>query len=231
MDWATWGDLSRSKKPDPEFRIAFISALSADSAVVDPATEPANPFLGTKASLYVSSQKPDDLWFRLVGRPFVEQSATQGTFEFEFRLVEGTISLSLGHCDQPWIPDDLTTYGVTKSKASISFAVDKDVLIRGEAYQTDSVTTLNAGENYRFTVKWDLNTPEGFAYFINGEPLSPLSNVSSPKISVEPPESGINAFRITLGGPGDHLGSVFLGRISARSAPVDLHSPEGLIGK
>lgn len=150
-----------------------------------------------------------------------------GRGKFHRRLVD----LSLGHCDQLWIPEDRSTYAVTDLKFAVNFSVDQDVNIRGQSYQTSSISTLKSGENYRFMIKWNTSAQEQYTCFLNGEPLTPMSGASALRFSGASSDSGIDAFRITLGGPDDHLGSFFLGRISARSMPVDLYSPEGLIEK
>jgi len=229
VDWSTLGSLV-PEQSDPDSRIAFVSKLSSHSIVAGLETKPPNPFPGSEASLYVTAENPDDTWFRFVARPFVEQSAAQGAMEFEFSLVTGAINFSLGHCDQPWTPGNLSTYSVTHMKFLVVFAVDQEVQIAGRSYQTGSISTLSAGENYRFLIKWDMATPERFAYFLNGEPLTPLTG-SAHNFSGTSADTGIDAFRIAIGGPEDHLGSFFLGRISARSVPVDFLNPEGLLEK
>jgi len=231
VDWSTLEESSMPQQSNPDSRISFVSKLSPGSIVAGPATEPPNPFPGSESSLYVTAQNPGDPWFRLLARPFVEETAAQGALEFDFRLVEGSLSFSLGSCDQPWIPEDFSTYAVTELKFAVSFTVDQEVQIRGRPYQTASIYALKSGENYRFMIKWNTSAPEGYTCFLNGEPLTPMSGSSAQSFSGTSSDSGINTFRITLGGSKDHLGSLFLGRISARAMPVDLFSPEGLIGK
>jgi hypothetical protein len=146
----------------------------------------------------MTTETPDNQWFRLSARPFAEQDAAQGALEFESHLVKGAIQLSLGRCDQPWIPEDGSTYAVTELIVVVSFAPDQEVQIRGRSYQTGSISTLTAGENYRFMVKWDMSTPERYAYFLNGEPLTPLTGSSAQSFSDVSADTGINAFRIAL---------------------------------
>lgn len=231
VDWSPLEDFSMSQKPDIDSRIILPKLIPGNIEAVGSATEPPTPFPGSESSLYITAENATAPWFRLVGRPFVEQDAAQGAFEFDFRLVKGAINFSLGHCDQPWIPEVLSTYAVTELKVGVSFAVDQAVQIHGRFYQTASITTLTARENYRFMVKWDMSTPESFAFFLNGEPLRPLTGTSAQSFSGVSADTGINVFRIALGVAEDHMGSFFLGRISGRSMPVDLYSPDGLIGK
>lgn len=231
VDWSAVESSALPQQSQPDSRIAFVSKLSPSSIVVGPATEPANPFPDSEASLYVNAENPADGWFRLVARHFAEESATQGAVEFEFRLVKGMVTLSLGYCDQPWIPGNLTSYNMTDLKFLVIFNVDQEVQIRAQSYQTSAISTLKAGENYRFLIKWDMSTAERYSYFLNGEPLAPITAPSNQAYPVTSSDTGINSLRITLGGPEDHLGAVYLGPIKARSMPVDLYSPEGLIGK
>jgi len=222
---------SMPQQSNPDSRISFVSKLSPGSIVAGPATEPPNPFPGSESSLYVTAENPADGWFRLLARPFVEESAVQGALEFEFRVVKGAITLSLGNCDKPWIPGDQKTYTVDELKFLVNFAVDKEIQIRAQSYQTASISTLRAEENYRFLIKWDTSLPEQYTCFLNGEPLTPLTGPSAQSFSGTSSDTGINTFRITLGESADHMGSVYLGPISARSGLVDLYSPDGLIGK
>lgn len=232
VDWSLFDASSPPQKSDPSSRIAFLVPLSPDSMFVGPGTEPPNPFPGLESSLYVKATKPEDGWFRFVGRLFVGESAAQGVFEFDFRLVEESISLSLGNCSEPWTPDNLSTYYITEGQGmvGVAFVPGEGVQIRGRSYQTGSVATLAAGENYRFLIKWDTATPEGFTCFLNGEPLTPVTGSGAQGFSAKSAEFGINVFRITTGGI-DRRGTFFLGRILARSGPVDLLSPEGLTEK
>jgi len=230
IDWSNLEGSSLSQRLDLDYRI-LLPKLLPGSILTGPETEPPNPFPGSGSSLYVTTETPDNQWFRLLGRPFAEQDAAQGALEFEFHLVKGAIQLLLGRCDQPWIPEDSSTYAVTELIVTVSFAPDQEVKIRGRSYQTGLISTLSAGENYRFMVKWDMSTPERFAYFLNGEPLTPLTGPPAQSFYDVSADTGINAFRIALGSSEDRKGSFFLGRISARSLPVDLISPEGLIEK
>jgi len=230
IDWSNLEGSSLSQRLDLDSRI-ILPKLLPSSIFTGPETEPPNPFPDSKPSLYVTTETPDNQWFRLAARPFVEQDAPQGALEFKFHLVKGAIQLSLGRCDQPWIPEDGSTYAVTELRVAVSFAPDQEVQIRGRSYQTGLISTLSAGENYRFMVKWDMSTPERFTYFLTGELLRPLTGSSAQNLSDVSADTGINAFRIALGNSEDSKGSFFLGRISARSLPVDLSSPEGLLAK
>jgi len=230
VDWSLFDASSPPQKSDPSSRIAFLVPLSPDSMFVGPGTEPPNPFPGLESSLYVAAKKPEDGWFRFVGRLFVDKSAAEGAFEFDFRLVEGSVSLSLGNSPEPWTPDNLTTYYITEGLVGVSFVPDEGVQIRGRSYQTGSISTLAVGENYRFLIKWNTATPEGFTCFLNGEPLTPVTGSPAQGFSGKSAESGINVFRLTTAGA-DRLGTFFLGRILARSGPVDLLSPDGLTEK
>jgi hypothetical protein len=91
-------------------------------------------------------------------------------------------------------------------------------MVAGQVVETDSISTVVAGESYRLTVKWDFaETKPIVRIFLNGEVVRARGAMAplNPPLGVVENKSGLNAFRISLGGPENHLGRVFVGPMAA----------------
>lgn len=229
VDWSNRVPNSTPEQVEDFLRIAFLSTFSDEITFVYADTDPVNPFSHLENSLYVNSEAPNDGWFRLLARPFVEEPVLQGALEFEFRIVSGSIHLMVGECKLPWQPDDFKTYAVSNSKFGAAFRPGEYVQIQGRPMRTGMGDPLEADKNYTFLVKWDFSgLSEPFTFFLNGEPLT-FDGGSPFPMPTGAEASGINAFRITIGTPSDKFGAIFLGRLAAASGDKDAYSPEGIL--
>ncbi|GEM_PF-1400853 len=231
VDWSDRLPGSVPERVEGDLRLAFVSILSDKSALVNAGTDPVNPFSHLENSLYVNSEAPDAGWFRLVARPFPDEPALQGALEFEFRIVSGSINLSVGICELPWQPDDFATYAVVAGSGfGAAFRPGEYVNIKGRPMRSGMSELLEPDKNYTFLVKWDFGgTTELFTFYLNGEQLTFEGGGSLFPIPAAGEMSGINAFRITIGSSNDKAGAIFLGRLAATSGDKDMYSTKGIL--
>ena len=203
---------------DPERRIVLVSVGHDNLSLVDKSSTPPSPFAGGQTALLVDSTPENPLWLRLCFRPFDGPEAPQGVAEFLLHPVKGRIDVQAGHQEFFWNPEANETYYVGNAALNVSLNPGSEPMVAGQVGETDSVSTVMAGESYRLTVKWDFAGPEPIVrIFLNGEILryrgtgAPLN----PALGATASSQGLNAFRITLGGPEDHLGRLFVGPMAA----------------
>ena len=219
VDWeGSFYGPSGSETRDPERRIAFVSVGRDNLSLVDKVSTPPSPFAGGETALLVDSTAENPFWLRLCFRPFDGPEAPQGVAEFLLHPVEGRVDVQAGHQELFWDPQVKETYYVGNAAFDVSLNPGSEPTVAGRVGETDSVSTVMAGESYRLTVKWDFAGPEPIVrIFLNGEILrnrgtgAPLN----PALGATASSQGLNAFRITLGGPEDHLGRLFVGPMAA----------------
>ena len=220
VDWqeAFNGQLTGKLTRDPERRIAIVSQRADTLLLVDKVSTPPSPFAGGGAALLVDSTPENALWFRLCFRPFDGPEVPQGVAEFHLHPVEGSAELQVGHQETSWDPAVIETYYVGSLAFVVSLDPGAEPMVAGQAVETDSISTVVAGESYRLTVKWDFaETKPIVRIFLNGEVVRARGATApmNPPLGVVANKNGLNTFRISLGGPENHLGRLFVGPMAA----------------
>lgn len=208
---------------DPNLRTVIISTGPEGVQLVDRNSDPVSPFPDGEPGIWVQSTVGAPFWFRLNFRPFEDQEVREGVAEFDLRPVDGLLSLQVGNQPLPWDPASNETYYVANVAFGLSLQVDEPPTVAARPLETDSITHIAADTNYRVTIKWDFSSGEPqFRIFLNGEMMRLQGSAApfSPPISPEVMESGINAFRVSLGNPSDQTGEVFVGTMRAASGLV-----------
>lgn len=222
VDWMTQAPGVAPKDLEPEMHLRFDSTPSG--LVVDATTQPPNPFDNLSQSLSISTPPSGSSRFEAFVRAFPENSARQGSFTLQFRIVSGSLTLEVGHTDDLWDPADRASYGMTANFFGIHFQPGSEVQIRAIPVQTDSVMAIEANVNYTFTIKWNLEEGEGaYTFFLNGERI--ITAKGTPYVRI--PESGeieqgVTGFRVLLGGDTTTGGEAFLGELQSTAGSVHL---------
>lgn len=216
-------DLSKSNTSfrDPNLRTVIVSTGPMGIQLVDESSDPASPF--PSAALWVQSTVEAPFWFRLNFRPFDDLEVRQGAAEFDLHPVEGRLFLQVGSHTVPWDPASQESYYMQNGAFDVGLQQGEPPTVAGKAVETDSIATIDANTDYRITIKWDFSDGKPiFRIFINGEPvrLQGSAEPFSPNVSAQVSESGINAFRVTIGSPQDHIGKVFVGPMAAATGFV-----------
>jgi hypothetical protein len=215
----------------PEQRIA-LTPRPEGVGVVDQSSEPTSPF-GEQSALFINSSQNNKFWFRfyfraLEGTEFSETS--KGTTEFLLQPEQGAINIQVGFQRDPWIPETIETYYVDSGLFNLSLSPGQEPKLAGRVMETDSVLFIEPSQNYRVTMKWDLEDDEPvIRIFLNGEPLRERGSpdpFNAAILNLTTGE-GLNVFRITLGNSEHQLGSFFLGPMAAASGEdPDLENAE-----
>jgi len=218
VGWEDAGAAIRTGR-DSERRVQIIPGGAQGIQLVDQHSNPPSPFVGQVPALFVQSTETDSFWFRLSFRPFEDSRVLQGVVEFNIRPVEGSVAVQAGSQTEPWDPLSDNNYKIINSAFSISLTPGLEATAAGKPLETDSITMIESGRDYRLTIKWDLEggTPM-VRLFLNGEPVR-VRGQSGPlnlKFAADPAD-GTNAFRISLGSSENKLGKVFIGPIVAAS--------------
>jgi len=203
---------------DPERRLVIVGARKETLSFVDKTSTPPSPFAGGKTALVFDSTPDNPYWVRLCFRPFDTSEAPQGEAEFLLQPVEGRAEVQVGHQSAPWDPQVNQTYYIENAAFDVGLTPGSEPMVAGRLGETDSVTTITAGETYRVTIKWDLtHSPPIARIFLNGEVLREKGKGDplNPPLGTIAGSKGLNAFRVSLGGPEDHVGRLLVGPMAA----------------
>ena len=159
--------------------ISFTGAQPPDLRLVTAETTPSNPFPNSSASLYVTVLEGEP-FFRGWSRAFPEGGKAKGSYEFDFRLVEGAVAFTVGQNATPYEEGVSLAYAFLNQGdeyLGANFVVGELVTIRQNKVSTTSTAELSAGVNYRFRVEWDFTSDvPGFRFFLNGDALENVSD-------------------------------------------------------
>lgn len=222
VDWAGSNFGSKAARlRDPERRIVAPAGGIEGLQVVSGESQPASPFGAGAAALLVQSTPADAFWFRLAFRPFDAENTVVGVVDFNLHPVDGAINIQAGAQSEPWDPEIDRSYHIQGDRAffSLSLIPGAEITIRGRPVETDSLTTISEGQNYRVTIKWNLTQGGAIVrVFLNGEVVRARGATEPLNIIIENKAfTGLNAFRISMGASGNNLGKVFIGPIAAAS--------------
>jgi len=219
VDWeGAFDGKTGSDLREPDRRLMIIGARKESLSFVDGTSTPPSPFAGGKTALVLDSKPETPYWMRLCFRPFDTPEAPQGAVEFFLHPVEGRGEVQVGHQSAPWDPQVNKTYYIENAAFDVGLTPGSEPIVAGRLGETDSVTTITAGETYRVTIKWDLTqSPPIARIFLNGEVLREKGKAAplNPPLGTIAGSKGLNAFRVSLGGPEDHVGRLLVGPMAA----------------
>ncbi len=190
---------------------------SKTAVIADTSSSPPNPFTNSELSLFVD-QGPDSQLSRLRLRAFQNETPASGSFEINFRLVEGRLRLDTGATNVPWDPLNDWAYILTDVFFGIRFTVDEPIQCRSATgLRTESIGAISPEENYTFRGEWETDGDNiVFQFYLNGEPL--ITREKQPFFQPVPKTSLGNqslSLAINIGSSEEPRSRVFVGRISA----------------
>ena len=185
--------------------ISFTGAQPPDLRLVTAETTPSNPFPNSSASLYVTVLEGEP-FFRGWSRAFPEGGKAKGSYEFDFRLVEGAVAFTVGQNATPYEEGVSLAYAFLNQGdeyLGANFVVGELVTIRQNKVSTTSTAELSAGVNYRFRVEWDAleNVSDNTTFFWPANEAQLKRGVDSFSFSSSTP--GIGFFGNIVAGKGD----------------------------
>ena len=214
-----WSKLPLDKPPTAlpygqNGNLVVISNMIA-GGTVDSGTTPVNPFPGMERALYVT---PGDknLPVRIRIGPFPETQPPKGSFEIQFRLVEGAFQFGLMKGDRPtdnskpfYLPDSERFLGLVMEVGKSPSA------LRAGNLKTDEVSVLENEQNYKLRVEW---TTEGdtmnYTFLLNGNPLNLVSGKAfTLSVPVSKFDDALMLFGLFSGSAEEPSGKFFIGSV------------------
>lgn len=203
-----WAELAEGERlPNVLGQISLTSAQGLEVTALNTGSEPANPFPGTPAALFVRVAEGQP-FFRGWCRAFTAGGTSKGSFEFQFRVMEGGVSFTVGQNAAPFEPPAVSSFaflGRGDEFLALNFVVGEAPTMTHRKVRTSSVEMVAANENYLLRVDWDFTseTP-GITCFLNGEPLESLED-NAPlvwTVQAEQQARGIDSFSFSSTSPG-----------------------------
>ena len=217
LDWSFIGE-GKAISKDPYGTQGTPLVLRTETAIVaDASTTPPNPFPDIEQSLFID-QGPDSPVTRVRPRAFETETPASGSYEINFRLVEGRFRLDTGSLNVPWDPREDYAYCLSDVLFGISFAVDEPIQCKSvTGLRTESIGAISPDENYTFRGEWETDGENVvFQFFLNGEQVMTKEKQTFfqpvPKASFD---NQTLSFAINVGHSEIPRVRVFLGRISA----------------
>ena len=194
--------------------LVVISNMIA-GGTVDSGTTPVNPFPEMERALYVT---PGDknLPVRIRIGPFPETQPPKGSFEIQFRLVEGSFHFGLMKGERPtdsskpfYLPDSDRFLGLVMEVGKSPMA------LRAGNLKTDEVSAIESEQNYKLRVEW---TTEGdtmnYTFLLNGNPLNLASGKAfTLPVPVSKFDDALMLFGIFSGSQEEPSGKFFIGSV------------------
>jgi len=185
--------------------------------VVDSSTTPMNPFPETERALHVTPGNKN-LPVRLRMGPFPETLPPKGSFEIQFRLLEGSFDFGMLSSLKPtdnskpfYLPDSERLFG-------LPIAVGKNLYTKSFGnLKTAEVSTIESEQNYKLRVEW---TTEGdtmnYTFLLNGNPLNSVSGKAfTLSVPVSKFDNALMCFGIFSGSVNHPSGKFFIGSVVA----------------
>jgi hypothetical protein len=238
VDWADsgWGG-SPTYTKNPDQRILITNRGQQGLQVLDDKTQPPSPFENKAAALLVESTPTDEFLFRLCFRPLEAEEVQSGVAELNIRPVDAAVAIRAGSQPTPWNPAAPESYDLASGQGSftISLKPGAEATLQGLQVETDSIDLIASDTNYRLTIKWNL-TPEfnEVRIFLNGEAVRPRGSKTPLNVSLSKKGGkSLNAFRISLGGPEEKHGKLYIGPLAVASGanPVMDQADDPLLPK
>jgi len=214
-----WSKLPLDKPPTAlpygqNGNLVVISNMIAGGAV-DSGTTPVNPFPEMERALYVT---PGDknLPVRIRIGPFPETQPPKGSFEIQFRLVEGAFHFGIMKGERPtdsskpfYLPDTERFLGLVMEVGKSPMA------LRAGNLKTDEVSVLENEQNYKLRVEW---TTEGdtinYTFQLNGNPLNLASGKAfTLPVPVSKFDDALMLFGLFSGSAEEPSGKFFIGSV------------------
>jgi hypothetical protein len=193
--------------------LVVISNMIA-GGTVDSGTTPVNPFPEIERALYVT---PGDknLPVRIRIGPFPETQPPKGSFEIQFRLVEGSFHFGLMKGERPtdskpfYLPDTERFLGLVMEVGKNPMA------LRIGNLKTAEVSAIENEQNYKLRVEW---TTEGdtmnYTFLLNGNPLNLVSGKAfTLSVPVSKFDDSLMLFGLFSGSAEEPSGKFFIGSV------------------
>ena len=183
--------------------------------MVDAGTTPVNPFTEMERALHVT---PGDknVPVRIRMGPFPETLPPKGSFEIQFRLVEGSFDFGMmsslratDNSKPSYLPDSDRLLG-------LRIAVGKNLFTKGLGnLKTAEVSAIESEQNYKLRVEW---TTEGdtmnYTFLLNGNPLNLVSGKAfTLSVPVSKFDDGLMLFGLFSGSEEEPSGKFFIGSV------------------
>jgi hypothetical protein len=181
---------------------------------VDSGTTPVNPFPEIERALYVT---PGDknLPVRIRIGPFPETLPPNGSFEIQFRLVEGAFHFGIMKGERPtdskpfYLPDTERFLGLVMEVGKSPMA------LRIGNLKTAEVSAIENEQNYKLRVEW---TTEGdtmnYTFLLNGNPLNLVSGKAfTLSVPVSKFDDSLMLFGLFSGSAEEPSGKFFIGSV------------------
>lgn len=197
--------------------VPVLIQTSAPFRLVDETSDPKNPFPDSTTALYMEPL-PENTAVRIRFRPFAEETPVQGWFEFNVRLVEGTIYLALGTMKQPWISGNPMSFAETRL-TDFTFTPNEPVRKSGGlGLGTSEVSELAADQNYVFRVAWVVKE-EGIelSFSLNGSQVTQMDGAPFDLIITSAEmDGGVLGFLLGSGSSNAPNATAFFGSVLAK---------------
>jgi hypothetical protein len=214
-----WSNLPQNKPPTAlpygiKDNLVVISNMIA-GGVVDKDTTPVNPFPEMQRALYVT---PGDknLPVRIRIGPFPETQPPKGSFEIQFRLLEGALQFGIMKGEKP--TDTKKPFYLPDSERFLGLAMEvgkKPMALRSGNLKTDEVSLIESDQNYKLRVEW---TTEGdtliYSFLLNGNPLNLAGGKAfTLPVPVSKFDDALMLFGIFSGSTEEPSGKFFIGSV------------------
>jgi hypothetical protein len=216
-----WSKLPQNKPPTAlpyrlQDNLVVISNMIA-GGMVDKDTTPVNPFPEMQRALYVT---PGDknLPVRIRIGPFPETQPPKGSFEIQFRLLEGALQFGIMKGEKP--TDTKKPFYLPDSERFLGLAMEvgkKPMALRSGNLKTDEVSLIESDQNYKLRVEW---TTEGdtliYSFLLNGNPLNLAGGKAfTLPVPVSKFDDALMLFGIFSGSTEEPSGKFFIGSVVA----------------
>jgi hypothetical protein len=217
-----WSKLPLDKPPvslpyGKNGNLVVISNMTSAGGTVDSGTTPVNPFPEMERALHVTPGEKN-VPVRIRIGPFPETLPPKGSFEIQFRLVEGLFDFGMLSSLRPtddskpfYLPDSERLFG-------LRIAVGKNLSTKGFGnLKTEEVSAIESEQNYKLRVEW---TTEGdtmnYTFLLNGNPLNSVSGKAfTLSVPVSKFDNALMCFGIFSGSTEEPSGKFFIGSVVA----------------
>jgi hypothetical protein len=183
--------------------------------VVDSSTTPVNPFPEIERALYVTPGEKNQA-VRIRMGPFPETQPPKGSFEIQFRLVEGSFQFGLMKSLRP--TDNSKPFYLLDNEHFLGLVMEvgkNPTAPRIGNLKTAEVSAIESEQNYKLRVEW---TTEGdtmnYTFLLNGKPLNSVSGKAfTLSVPVSKFDDALMCFGIFSGSTEEPSGKFFIGSV------------------
>ena len=183
--------------------------------VVDSSTTPVNPFPESERALYVTPGEKNQAVRIRIG-PFPETQPPKGSFEIQFRIVEGSFQFGLMKSLRP--TDNSKPFYLLDNEHFLGLVMEvgkNPTALRIGNLKTAEVSAIENEQNYKLRVEW---TTEGdtmnYTFLLNGNPLNLVSGKDfTLSVPVSKFDDALMLFGIFSGSAEEPSGKFFIGSV------------------